>query len=118
MYKFFPHTDADLHAMFLQIGIDKLDDLYAQIPESIRFRGDYKLPSEMSEIEVRQLFEKLGSQNKQLTCFAGFGVYDHYMPSAVPSLLQRSEFLTSLSLQVWTSVMHQCTMAQLLVPRL
>ena len=95
MYKFFPHTDADLHAMFLQIGIDKLDDLYAQIPESIRFRGDYKLPSEMSEIEVRQLFEKLGSQNKQLTCFAGFGVYDHYMPSAVPSLLQRSEFLTS-----------------------
>ena len=95
MYKFFPHTDADLHAMFLQIGIDKLDDLYAQIPESIRFRGDYKLPSEMSEIEVRQLFEKLGSQNKQLTCFAGYGVYDHYTPSVIPQLLQRSEFLTS-----------------------
>ena len=95
MYKFFPHTDADLHDMFLQIGIDKLDDLYAQIPESIRFRGDYKLPSEMSEIEVRQLFEKLGSQNKQLTCFAGYGVYDHYTPSVIPQLLQRSEFLTS-----------------------
>ena len=44
---------------------------------------------------MRDLFEKLGSQNKQLTCFAGFGVYDHYMPSVIPSLLQRSEFLTS-----------------------
>ena len=49
----------------------------------------------MSELEVRQLFDKLGSQNQQLTCFAGYGVYDHYMPSVIPSLLQRSEFLTS-----------------------
>ncbi|MBQ4413784.1 MAG: aminomethyl-transferring glycine dehydrogenase subunit GcvPA, partial [Prevotella sp.] len=71
------------------------DGLYAQIPDAIRFKGDYQLPSEMSELEVRQLFDKLGSQNQQLTCFAGYGVYDHYMPSVIPSLLQRSEFLTS-----------------------
>jgi glycine dehydrogenase subunit 1 len=49
----------------------------------------------MSEMEVRQLFEKLGSMNQQLTCFAGMGVYDHYTPSVIPQLLQRSEFLTS-----------------------
>jgi glycine dehydrogenase subunit 1 len=49
----------------------------------------------MSEVEVRDLFAKLGSQNQQLTCFAGMGVYDHYMPSVIPQLLQRSEFLTS-----------------------
>ena len=95
MYKFFPHTDDDLKAMMATAGVNGLDSLYAYIPESIRFRGDYQLPSEMSEMEVRQLFEKLGSQNRQLTCFAGYGVYDHYMPSVVPSLLQRSEFLTS-----------------------
>ena len=94
-YKFFPHTEDDLLAMLEKAGVKSLDGLYAQIPESIRFRGDYKLPSEMSEMEVRQLFERLGSQNKQLTCFAGYGVYDHYTPSAIPSLLQRSEFLTS-----------------------
>ncbi len=81
--------------MLERVGIDSFDALYAQIPESIRFRGDYKLPLEMSEMEVRQLFEKLGDLNKQLTCFAGMGVYDHYMPSVIPSLLQRSEFLTS-----------------------
>ena len=77
------------------VGIDSVDALYAQIPEGIRFRGEYKLPSEMSEMEVRDTFAKLGSQNEQLTCFAGFGVYDHYTPSVIPSLLQRSEFLTS-----------------------
>ena len=95
MYKYFPHTQDDLWAMLATVGLDSIDALYAQIPESIRFQGDYKLPSEMSEMEVRQVFEKLGSLNKQLTCFAGFGVYDHYTPSVIPQLLQRSEFLTS-----------------------
>ena len=95
MFKFFPHTEDDLQAMLATVGVDSIDDLYAQIPESIRFRGDYKLPISASEMEVRQLFEKLGSVNKQLTCFAGMGVYDHYTPSVIPSLLQRSEFLTS-----------------------
>ena len=94
-YKYFPHTQEDLTAMMEKAGVKTLDDLYAQIPESIRFRGDYKLPSEMSEMEVRDTFEKLGSQNKQLTCFAGMGVYDHYTPSVIPNLLQRSELLTS-----------------------
>ena len=94
-FKFFPHTDADLQAMFQKVGIKSLDELYAEVPEQIRFRGEYQLPEEMSEIEVRQLFDKLGAQNKQLTCFAGAGVYDHYTPSAIPQLLSRSEFLTS-----------------------
>ena len=94
-FKFFPHTDADLQAMFQKVGIKNLDDLYAEVPEQIRFRGDYQLPEGMSEIEVRQLFEKLGAQNKPLTCFAGAGVYDHYTPSVIPQLLNRSEFLTS-----------------------
>ena len=95
MYKYFPHTEADLKAMMDAVGINSLDELYADVPEPIRFRGDYQLPSEMSEMEVRQLFEQLGSQNRQLTCFTGAGVYDHYMPSVIPQLLQRSEFLTS-----------------------
>ena len=94
-YKYFPHTTDDLQAMMEKVGVKDLDGLYAQIPDSIRFKGDYQLPSEMSELEVRDTFAKLASQNQQLTCFAGYGVYDHYMPSVIPSLLQRSEFLTS-----------------------
>ena len=95
MFKYFPHTDADLQAMLEKVGIKSLDDLYAQIPDAIRFKGDYQLPSEMSEMEVRDTFAKLGAMNTQLTCFAGNGVYDHYTPSVIPQLLQRSEFLTS-----------------------
>ena len=95
MYKYFPHTEDDLQAMLAKAGVKDLDGLYAQIPDSVRFKGDYELPMSMCEQEVRQLFEKLGSENRQLTCFAGMGVYDHYTPSVIPSLLQRSEFLTS-----------------------
>ena len=95
MYKYFPHTEEDLQAMLSLVGVDSIDALYAQLPEQVRFRGVYQLPQAMSEMEVRQLFEQLGSQNKQLTCFAGMGVYDHYTPAVIPQLLQRSELLTS-----------------------
>ena len=94
-YKYFPQTEEDLKAMMDKAGVKSLDELYVQIPESIRFKGDYNIPLGMSEIEVRQLFERLGSQNKQLTCYAGYGVYDHYSPSVISNLLSRSEFLTS-----------------------
>ncbi len=95
MFKYFPHTDVDLQHMLKCIGIDSLDHLYAQIPEEIRFCGDYDIPLSASEQELRQRFQLLGEQNQQLTCFAGMGVYDHYTPSVIPALLSRSEFLTS-----------------------
>ena len=81
--------------MLAQIGVGSLEDLYADVPEAIRFKGDYALPEAMSEVEIRQYFSKLGSKNKQLICFAGAGVYDHYTPAAIPTLIERSEFLTS-----------------------
>ncbi len=94
-YKYFPHTEADLAAMLEKIGVKSLEDLYAEVPESIRFKGEYKLPEAMSELDVRRFFDTLGKENARLTCFAGAGVYDHYTPSVVPNIVSRSEFLTS-----------------------
>lgn len=94
-YKYFPHTKSDLQAMFDKIGVKSLEDLYAEVPDSIRFKGDYELPEAMSELEVRRMFSELGSQNRQLTCFAGAGVYDRYTPAVVREVVRRSEFLTS-----------------------
>lgn len=94
-YKYFPHTEADIQEMLAKVGVQSLDDLYAEVPESIRFRGDYDLPEAKSEMEVRRLFSGLGKENTLLTCFAGAGVYDHYTPAAVPNIISRSEYLTS-----------------------
>lgn len=94
-YKYFPHTEEDIKAMLQRIGVSSLDDLYAEVPDSIRFKGDYDLPSAMSEIEVRHFFESLSQKNKPLVCFAGAGVYDHYTPAVIPQIVERSEYLTS-----------------------
>lgn len=94
-YKYFPHTPSDMQAMLDKIGIKSLDELYAEVPESIRFKGEYDLDNAMSEQEIRNLFAALGRENKQLVCFAGAGVYDHYTPAVVPSIISRSEYLTS-----------------------
>lgn len=94
-YKYFPHTPEDIKEMLSVCGVDSLDGLYADIPDSVKFHGDYDLPSEKSELEVRAFFDKIGKEDKQLTCFAGAGAYDHYSPAAIPQLVERSEFLTS-----------------------
>lgn len=94
-YKYFPHTDAEINEMLGAVGMKSLEDLYSDVPDEIRFKGDYNLPGAMSEVEVRRFFQKLGNENKQLVCFAGAGVYDHYTPAVVKRIVQRSEFLTS-----------------------
>ena len=94
-FKYFPHTEEEIQQMLAQSGMKSLEDLYSDVPESIRFRGEYDLPEPMSESEIRRLFELLGDRNMRLTVFAGAGIYDHYTPSIVTNIVSRSEFLTS-----------------------
>lgn len=94
-FKYFPHTPEDINEMLSRVGVKTLDDLFADIPEQIRFKGDYDLPTAMSEIEVRRFFDELCRNDRQFVCFAGAGVYDHYTPSLIPYIVERSEFLTS-----------------------
>lgn len=95
MYKYFPHTPEDIAGMLAKVGAESLENLYAELPREVLYKGDYDLPSAMSEVEVRRFFDRLGRKNRQLVCFAGAGIYDHYAPSAIPQLIERSEFLTS-----------------------
>lgn len=95
MHRYFPHTAADIDAMLRRCGVETLDDLYADVPEELKLKGDYRLPEQMSEKEVRDYFRNLSGKNKPLVCFAGAGFYDHYSPSVVSDIVRRSEFLTA-----------------------
>jgi len=95
MYKYFPHTDEDIRQMLDVIGVKSLDELYAEVPEELKLGRELDMPSEKSEIEVRDIITSLSEQNRSLVCFAGTGCYDHYTPSVVPFLASRSEFSTS-----------------------
>ena len=94
-YKYFPHTQEDIDAMLAACHLPSLDALSADVPDSIRFKGEYDIPEAKSEIEVRRFFEALAAKNTPLKCFAGAGVYDHYCPSVAQNIIERSEFLTS-----------------------
>ena len=94
-YKYFPHTQRDISDMLAQCGVKSIGELFSEIPEIIRFRKEFNIPEEKSEMEIRRFFDELGKENQQLTCFAGAGVYDKYTPAVIPSLVSRSEFLTS-----------------------
>lgn len=93
--KYFPHTADDLSEMLKVVGAGSLEELYAEVPEELKFNKELNLPSAMSEIEVRKVISALSNKNKQLTSFAGAGIYDHYTPSVVPYITSRSEFSTS-----------------------
>ncbi len=94
-YKYFPQTEEEINQMLEVAGVKSLADLYAEVPAELKLNRDYDIPSEMSEVEIRKHFKDLGDKIKQLVCFAGGGVYDHYTPAVINYLTQRSEFLTS-----------------------
>lgn len=94
-HRYFPHTQADIDAMLEKCGVSSIEHLYEDVPQELRLKKDYELPSALTEKEVRDYFNRLGAKNRQLTCFAGGGFYHRYTPSVIPAILSRSEFLTS-----------------------
>jgi glycine dehydrogenase subunit 1 len=94
---YIPHTEDDRRSMLQTIGVPELDDLYADVPESVRF-PDLNLPEAVSELEVMQELEALSEANldaKHAACFLGAGAYNHFVPSAVDAILRRGEFYTA-----------------------
>lgn len=102
---YFPHTKEDVRAMLERIGVNSLDDLFSDVPADFVFKGEYDLPSAMSEQQVRDYFEKLASMNTKLKVFVGQGAYDHYIPSVIPYITGRSEFITAYT-------PYQCEISQ------
>lgn len=93
--RYFSHTSEDIQNMLKVVGVNSLDELYAEVPEELKCKTDLQIPKAKSEPEIRQTIEHLAAQNKVLIPFAGGGAYDHYTPSVIPYLASRSEFLTS-----------------------
>ncbi|MCR4570735.1 MAG: aminomethyl-transferring glycine dehydrogenase subunit GcvPA [Bacteroidales bacterium] len=104
-FAYFPHTENDIRVMLERIGVRSLDDLYSDVPADFVYNKEYDLPDALSEQEVRDFFEELGKKNTPLKVFAGQGAYDHYVPSVIPYITSRSEFLTAYT-------PYQCEISQ------
>ncbi len=94
-FSYFPHTEEDIRQMLERIGVGTLEELYSDVPSNVIYKGEYDLPSSMSEIEVRNYFEGLAALNSKMKVYVGQGAYDHYAPAVIPYITSRSEFLTA-----------------------
>jgi len=96
--RFSPHTDDEVREMLAVAGRASLDELFGQIPASVRLDRTLAVPDGVSEMELTADLRNLAGRNRSaddLICFAGGGAYDHYVPSVVWALAGRSEFYTS-----------------------
>ena len=95
---YIPHTEADRQQMLKEIGVESIDDLFCEIPENLRLRGEMNVPSGLDEHRLFQYMFDLAAQNlssAKLTWFLGAGLYDRYIPATVGAVISRGEFLTA-----------------------
>jgi glycine dehydrogenase subunit 1 len=94
---FVPHTDADRAAMLAAIGVERLEDLFGDVPERVRF-PTLDLPPARSELEVERELTALASGAARLVeqpGFLGAGSYAHFVPATVDAVLRRGELFTA-----------------------
>ncbi len=96
-FHYIPNTEEDRAEMLRTLGIDAVEDLFADIPQEFR-NPPLNIPPPLSELELRRELETLASRNRNLrdcASFLGAGVYNHFSPSIVRSIISRGEFLTA-----------------------
>ncbi|MBM7693277.1 glycine dehydrogenase subunit 1 [Peribacillus deserti] len=97
-HRYLPMTEQDKEQMLNTIGVGSIDELFQDIPESVRFKGEYNIRAAAPESTLLKELTRLAAKNadlKQNTSFLGAGVYDHYIPTIVDHVISRSEFYTA-----------------------
>jgi glycine dehydrogenase subunit 1 len=92
-----PHTDADRAEMLAAIGVERIEDLFQDVPAACRF-PELNLPEPLSEMEIMAELEAMSEENLDtghFPSFLGAGVYNHYVPRVVDHIISRSEFYTA-----------------------
>lgn len=97
-YRYLPMTDQDQREMLDFLGINRVDDLFTDIPQSVRYQGELQISEALSEPGLVTYFQTLAMKNVNFSThvnFLGAGVYQHYTPSVVNHMLLRGEFFTA-----------------------
>ncbi len=96
--RYTPNPEPVVREMLNFIGCKDLKELFNDIPEALKLKGNLDLKSGLSEIELQSHLKQLAGLNMNVNeypCFLGAGAYDHFIPAVIDQLLLRSEFYTS-----------------------
>ncbi|HEY3519975.1 MAG TPA: aminomethyl-transferring glycine dehydrogenase subunit GcvPA [Rhodanobacteraceae bacterium] len=92
---FIPHSEADVKSMLAAIGVQRIDDLFDEIPASLKIRALEGVPGGLSEMEVTRLMKSRAAMDGTPLNFAGAGAYEHHIPAAVWTVVSRGEFYSA-----------------------
>jgi glycine dehydrogenase subunit 1 len=92
---FIPHTEEDIRAMCAAIGVERVEQLFDEIPGSLKTDGLAGIPTGMSEMEVTRLMQERARQDGDFLNFIGAGAYEHHIPAAVWQIATRGEFYSA-----------------------
>ena len=92
---FIPHTQADTDAMLRAIGVDEVDDLFAEIPGELKLKALEGIPEAITESEVGRFMRRRAARDEMTLNFLGAGAYEHHIPAAVWELTTRGEFYSA-----------------------
>jgi glycine dehydrogenase subunit 1 len=96
--RYIPNTDADRQAMLEAMGLASIEELFSSIPEDLRLAGSLDIPKALSEQDMLRHMRALANHNANVEDYAAFlgaGAYHHFIPSIVPVLTSRGEFMTA-----------------------
>jgi glycine dehydrogenase subunit 1 len=92
------NTERDRQKILKTIGVNKFEDLLTAIPEQIRMKKPLALSEPLSELEINKNIQAKKGKNiscEKVNSFLGGGIYDHFIPSAIETIVSRPEFLTA-----------------------
>jgi glycine dehydrogenase subunit 1 len=94
--RYLPKSDSERREMLRVLRVDSLDALFAHLPNEVRLNRTLNIPPGQSEYEIVDYFRARGDDCAHAyASFLGAGVYRHYRPVLVDTVVSRSEFLTS-----------------------
>jgi glycine dehydrogenase subunit 1 len=92
---FIPHTPKDVSDMLAAIGAKSIDDLFDEIPKSLRIESLAGIPEALNEMQIGRLMSARAAQDGTPLNFIGAGAYEHHIPSAVWAITTRGEFYSA-----------------------
>lgn len=92
---FIPHTEAEVKEMLTTIGVNKIEDLFSEIPANLKIKELKNISAGLTEMETARLLQQRAAQNQNGSCFLGAGAYEHHIPAAVWDITTRGEFMTA-----------------------
>jgi glycine dehydrogenase subunit 1 len=92
---FIPHTEEDVRAMLAAIGVATIDDLFDEIPASLRSAALAQVPPGLTEMEIARLMQERAERDGRWLNFIGAGAYEHHIPAAVWQIATRGEFYSA-----------------------